>query len=111
MFSLTPLGDLTRFRPNNVKNEAYLITQDVSIKVHGIILAARSAKIEVMLEKNEKIKAVEFSDDLSGLEDCHQTWILSTGGMLRLGRITLKRSTSLESCSKYAKWWRAYCHG
>ena len=70
MFSLTPLGDLTRFRRSNVKNEAYLITQDVSIKVHGIILAARSAKIEVMLEENEKIKAVEFSDDLTGLEEC-----------------------------------------
>ena len=70
MFSLTPLGDLTRFRRSNVKNEAYLITQDKSIKVHGIILAARSAKIEVMLEENEKIKAVEFSDDLEGLEKC-----------------------------------------
>ena len=70
MFSLTSLGDLTRFRRSNVKNEAYLITQDVSIKVHGIILAARSAKIEEMLKENEKIKAVEFSDDLTGLEDC-----------------------------------------
>ena len=70
MFSLTPLGDLTRFRRNNVKNEAYLITEDVCIKVHGIILAARSAKIEVMLEESENIPAVEFSDDLKGLEDC-----------------------------------------
>ena len=70
MFSLTPLGDLTRFRRNNVKNEAYLITEDVCIKVHGIILAARSAKIEVMLEESENIPAVEFSDDLTGLEDC-----------------------------------------
>ena len=70
MFSLTPLGDLTRFRRNNVKNEAYLITEDVYIKAHGIILAARSAKIEVMLEESENIPAVEFSDDLTGLEDC-----------------------------------------
>ena len=70
MFSLTPLGDLTRFRRNNVKNEAYLITEDVCIKAHGIILAARSAKIEVMLEESENIPAVEFSDDLTGLEDC-----------------------------------------
>ena len=70
MLSLTPLGDLTRFRRSNVKNEAYLITEDVSIKVHGIILAARSAKIEVMLEESENIPAVEFSDDLTGLEDC-----------------------------------------
>ena len=70
MFSLIPLGDLTRFRHNNVKNEAYLITEDVCIKAHGIILAARSAKIEVMLEESENIPAVEFSDDLTGLEDC-----------------------------------------
>ena len=70
MFSLTPSGDLTRFRRNNVKNEAYLITEDVCIKAHGIILAARSAKIEVMLEESENIPAVEFSDDLTGLEDC-----------------------------------------
>ena len=70
MFSLTPLGDLTRFRRNNVMNEAYLITEDVCIKAHGIILAARSAKIEVMLEESENIPAVEFSDDLTGLEDC-----------------------------------------
>ena len=70
MFSLTPLGDLTRFRRNNVKNEAYLITEGVCIKAHGIILAARSAKIEVMLEESENIPAVEFSDDLTGLEDC-----------------------------------------
>ena len=70
MFSLTPLGNLTRFRRNNVKNEAYLITEDVCIKVHGIILAARSAKIEVMLEESENIPAVEFCDDLTGLEDC-----------------------------------------
>ena len=70
MFSLTPLGDLTRFRRSYVKSEAYLISEDVSIKVHGIILAARSAKIEAMLEGSENIKAVEFSDDLTGLEDC-----------------------------------------
>ena len=70
MFFLTPLGDLTRFRRSNVKNEAYLITEDASINVHGIILAARSAKIEVMLEECENIPAVEFSDDLPGLEDC-----------------------------------------
>ena len=70
MFSLTPLGDLTRFRRNNVKNEAYLITEDVCIKAHGIILAARSTTIEVMLEESENIPAVEFSDDLTGLEDC-----------------------------------------
>ena len=70
MLSLTPLGNLTRFRRSNVKNEAYLITEDVSIKVHGIILAARNAKIEVMLEESENIPAVEFSDDLTGLEDC-----------------------------------------
>ena len=63
------IGRLDAFPTQQRQNEAYLITQDVRIKVHGIILAARSAKIEVTLEENEKIKAVEFSDDLTGLED------------------------------------------
>ena len=87
MFSLTPLGDLTRFRRSNVKNESYLITKDVSIKVHGIILAARSAKIEVMLEEGENIPAVEFSDDLTGLEDCLD---LVYGGSVEIGEDNFK---------------------
>ena len=70
MFSIAPLGDLTRFRRSNIKSEVYLVTEDVCIKSYGILLAARSAKLEKMLEKSEKIPAVEFSDNLKGLEDC-----------------------------------------
>ena len=94
MFSLTPLGDLTRFRRSNVKNEAYLITEDASIKVHGIILAARSAKIEVMLEESENIPAVEFSDDLPGLEDCLD---LVYGGSVEI------REDNLKTIYKFGK--------
>ena len=70
MFTLAPLGDLTRFRRSNIKSEVYLVTEDVCIKSHGIILAARSAKLEKMLEETENIPAVEFSDNMTGLEDC-----------------------------------------
>ena len=70
MFLLPPLGDLTRFLSSNIKNEVYLITKDVSIKSNGLLLAARSAKIEEILEESEKIPAVQFSDNMAGLEDC-----------------------------------------
>ena len=70
MFSLAPLGGLTRFRRSNIKSEVYLVTEDVCIKSHGILLAARSAKIEKIMEESENIPAVEFSDNLAGLEDC-----------------------------------------
>ena len=52
MFTLAPLGDLTLFRRSNIKSEVYLVTEDVYIKSHGIILAARSTKIEEMLEES-----------------------------------------------------------
>ena len=70
MFSLAPMGDLTRFRHSSFKNEVYLVTEDICIKSNGVLLAARSAKIEEMLEKSENIPAVEFSDNMAGLEDC-----------------------------------------
>ena len=70
MFSLAPLGDLTRFRRSNIKSEVYLVTEDACIKSHGILLAARSAKIEKIMEESENIPAVELSDNLAGLEDC-----------------------------------------
>ena len=70
MFFLAPLGDLTRFLSSNIKNEVYLITKDVCIKSNGLLLAARSAKIEEILEVSEKIPAVQFSDNMAGLEDC-----------------------------------------
>ena len=72
MFSLAPLGDLTRFRRSNIKSEVYVVTEDVCIKSHGVLLllAARSVKIKEMLEESENIPALEFSHDLTGLEDC-----------------------------------------
>ena len=70
MFSLNPLGDLTRFRRSDIKSEVYVVTEDVCIKSHGILLAARSAKLQKMVEESENIPAVEFSDNIAGLEDC-----------------------------------------
>ena len=48
----------------------YLITEDVCIQSNGLLLAARSAKIEGILEESEKIPALQFSDNMAGLEDC-----------------------------------------
>ena len=70
MFPLNPLGDLTRFQSSDIKSEVYLVTEDVCIKSHGILFAARSAKLEKMVEESENIPAVEFSDDIAGLENC-----------------------------------------
>ena len=70
MFTLAPIGDLTRFRRSNIRSEVYLVTKDVLIKSHGILFAARSAKLEKMVEDSENIPAVEFSDNLTGLKDC-----------------------------------------
>ena len=69
MFTLAPMGNLTRFRRSNIKSEVYLVTEDVRIKSHGILLAARSVKLEKMVEDSENIPAVEFSDNLTRLED------------------------------------------
>ena len=66
MFSLAPLTDLTRFRRSNFKNEVYVITEDRCIKSNGVLLAARSAKIEETLEESENIPAVQFSDNMAG---------------------------------------------
>ena len=70
MFTLAPMENLTRFRRRNIKSEVYLVTEDVRIKSHGILLAARSAKLEKMVDDSENIPAVEFSDNLTGLEGC-----------------------------------------
>ena len=69
-FSLTPLRNLTRFMSSNIKNEVYVVTEDRCIKSNGVLLAARSVKIEEILEESENIPAVQFSDNMAGLEDC-----------------------------------------
>ena len=70
MFSLSPLGDLTRFQSISIKSEVYLVTEDLCIQSHGILLAARSAKIQEILEESENISVVELSDNMTGLQDC-----------------------------------------
>ena len=87
MFALAPLADLTRFRRSDIKCEVYLVTEDVCIKSHGILLAARSAKLEKMVEESENIPAAEFSDDIAGLEDCLD---LIYGGNVDIGEENCK---------------------
>ena len=70
MFTLATLGDLTRFLSSDTKNDVYLIAEDVCIKSNGALLAARSAKIEQILEEIKNSPAVQFSDNMAGLEDC-----------------------------------------
>ena len=94
MFSLVPLGDLSRFRCSNVRNEVYLITEDECIKANGLVLAARSVTFEEMLQKSENIPAVEFSDDLAGLEDCLD---LAYGGTIVI------REDNFKSIYKFGK--------
>ena len=82
MFSLAPLGDLTRFRRRKIRNEVFLIAEDVRIMSCGVLLAARSAKIEKILEESENIPADEFSGNVAGLEDCLD---LLYGGSIVIG--------------------------
>ena len=64
------MGDLTRFLSSSIKNEVFIVTENRCIKSNGVLLAARSAKIEEILEESENIPAVQFSDNMAGLEDC-----------------------------------------
>ena len=70
MFTLSPLGDVTRYLKDNFRNEVYIITEDIPIKCSGIHLASRSTIIEEIIQKSKCILAIEFSDNLPGLFDC-----------------------------------------
>ena len=100
MFVLAPLRDLSRFRRSDIKSEVYLVTEDACIKSHGILLAARSAKPEKMVGKSNKIKAVEFSDDITGLKDCLD---LVYGGSVDIREENCKTIYKFGNCSKYGK--------
>ena len=103
MFALVPLGDLTRFRRSDIKSEAYLVTEDVCIKYHGFLLAARSAKLDggrEMVEESENIPAVECSDNITGLEDCLD---LVYGGSVDIREESCKSIYKFRTCSKYGK--------
>ena len=94
MFTLTPLGDLTRFISSNIKNEVYIVTEDRCIKSNGVLLAARSAKIEEILEEGKNIPGVHFSDNMAGLEDCLD---LAYGGSVDI------REDNFKSIYKFGK--------
>ena len=85
MFQLSRLKDFTRFYEygDNFRNEVYLITDDVLIKCNGILLAARSRKIEEIIKDTENIPANEYSDNLPALYDCLD---LIYGSSVAIGR-------------------------
>ena len=89
MFTLSRLKDVTRFYEygDNFRNEVYLITDDVPIKCNGILLAARSRKIEEIIKDTENIRANEYSDNLPALYDCLD---LIYGSSVAIGRNNYK---------------------
>ena len=70
MFSLSPLGNVTRFIQLKIHSDAYLVTEDECIPCNGLLLAARSSVIEELVKKSTDIPAIEFSDDIPGLRLC-----------------------------------------
>ena len=70
MFTLSCLGNVTKYLDDNFKCEFFLITEDELIKCSGIMLAARSTVIEEIIQNSENIPAIEFSDNLPGLYVC-----------------------------------------
>ena len=70
MFTLSCLGDVTKYLDGDFKCEVFLITEDETIRCSGIMLAARSTVIEEIIQISENIPAIEFSDNLPGLFVC-----------------------------------------
>ena len=70
MFTLSQLGDISRYLKDNFRNQVYIITEDKPIKCSGILLASRSTIIEEIIENSENIPAIEFSDNIPGLFAC-----------------------------------------
>ena len=70
MFTLSCLGDVTKYLDDNFKYEVFLITEDKTIRCSGIMLAARSTVVEEIIRNSENIPAIEFSDNLPGLFVC-----------------------------------------
>ena len=83
MFTLSQLGDISRYLKDNFRNQVYIITEDKPIKCSGILLASRSTIIEEIIENSENIPAIEFSDNIPGLFACLK---LVYGGSINISR-------------------------
>ena len=83
MFTLSQLGDISRYLNDNFRNQVYIITEDKPIKCSGILLASRSTIIEEIIENSENIPAIEFSDNIPGLFACLK---LVYGGSINISR-------------------------
>ena len=83
MFTLSQLGDISRYLKDDFRNQVYIITEDKPIKCSGILLASRSTIIEEIIENSENIPAIEFSDNIPGLFACLK---LVYGGSINISR-------------------------
>ena len=70
IFTLSQLGDISRYLKDNFRNQVYIITEDKPIKCSGILLASRSTIIEEVIQNSKNIPAIEFSDNIPGLFAC-----------------------------------------
>ena len=69
MLKLPRLPDISRFCFNDDIRDEFFFTEDEVIKCNGVLLAARSAKLEGLIRDSENIRASEFSDNLPALND------------------------------------------
>ena len=83
MFTLSQLGDISRYLKDNFRNQVYIITEDKPIKCSGILLASRSTIIEEIIENSKNIPAIEFSDNIPGLFACLK---LVYGGSINISK-------------------------
>ena len=83
MFTLSQLGDISRYLKDDFRNQVYIITEDKPIKCSGILLASRSTIIKEIIENSENIPAIEFSDNIPGLFACLK---LVYGGSINISR-------------------------
>ena len=83
MFTLSQLGDISRYLKDNFRNQVYIITEDKHIKCSGILLASRSTIMEEIIENSENIPAIEFSDNIPGLFACLK---LVYGGSINISK-------------------------
>ena len=70
ILKLPLLDDFSRLLTENFRNEVFFITEDKPIKLSGTVLAARSSVLEGMIQDNNNIPAIEFSDNIPGLYSC-----------------------------------------
>ena len=88
MFTLSPLGDVSRYLKDNFRNQVYIITENKPIKCSGILLTSKSTIIEEVIQNSKNIPAIEFSDNIPGLFACLK---LVYGGSINISKDNYRR--------------------